>query len=242
MFLLLSRTAGRDRRRSFRCPFCSPQCRGMPLQILGPRRSRPRRPRVRRRNARRPPDAGISNADPANNGRVCDVGLWRYSAAPELLLRVPRLGGFLRSPRSVRRTAGSRSSARCSCSISSLKVTGIPLTEEYSLKSKGDAYREYQRTTSAFIPWFRKSMINLDSILEANVVPDPAHPPRHPPSPRGDAARKDLRRISKRQRAALLAHIAGLEAQPHRHRRRATPTSSTTKCRRASISSASAGG
>ena len=37
------------------------------------------------------------------------------------------------------------------------KVTGIPLTEEYALKSKGDAYREYQRTTSAFIPWFRKA-------------------------------------------------------------------------------------
>jgi len=38
-----------------------------------------------------------------------------------------------------------------------LKVTGIPLTEEYAVQSKGEAYREYQRTTSAFIPWFRKS-------------------------------------------------------------------------------------
>jgi steroid 5-alpha reductase family enzyme len=37
-----------------------------------------------------------------------------------------------------------------------LKVTGIPLTEEYAVKSKGEAYREYQRTTSAFIPWFPK--------------------------------------------------------------------------------------
>jgi steroid 5-alpha reductase family enzyme len=36
------------------------------------------------------------------------------------------------------------------------KVTGIPITEEYALKSKGDAYREYQRTVSAFVPWFRK--------------------------------------------------------------------------------------
>ncbi len=40
-----------------------------------------------------------------------------------------------------------------------LRVTGIPLTEELSLKSKGDAYREYQRTTSAFVPWFKKSRI-----------------------------------------------------------------------------------
>ena len=37
-----------------------------------------------------------------------------------------------------------------------LKVTGIPATEAQSLKSKGDLYREYQRTTSVFIPWFPK--------------------------------------------------------------------------------------
>jgi steroid 5-alpha reductase family enzyme len=37
-----------------------------------------------------------------------------------------------------------------------LNVTGIPMTEELSVKSKGDAYRRYQRTTSAFFPWRRK--------------------------------------------------------------------------------------
>ena len=37
------------------------------------------------------------------------------------------------------------------------KVTGIPPAEAQSLKSRGDAYRAYQRTTSAFIPWFPKS-------------------------------------------------------------------------------------
>ncbi len=35
-----------------------------------------------------------------------------------------------------------------------LRVTGIPATEEQALRSKGDKYREYQRTTSVFIPWF----------------------------------------------------------------------------------------
>jgi steroid 5-alpha reductase family enzyme len=35
-----------------------------------------------------------------------------------------------------------------------LKVTGIPATEAQAVRSKGDAYREYQRTTSAFVPWF----------------------------------------------------------------------------------------
>jgi steroid 5-alpha reductase family enzyme len=35
-----------------------------------------------------------------------------------------------------------------------LCVTGIPLTEELSLQSKGAAFVDYQRRTSAFIPWF----------------------------------------------------------------------------------------
>jgi steroid 5-alpha reductase family enzyme len=34
-----------------------------------------------------------------------------------------------------------------------LRVTGIPLTEQQSLRSKGAAYAEYQRTTSVFFPW-----------------------------------------------------------------------------------------
>jgi steroid 5-alpha reductase family enzyme len=34
-----------------------------------------------------------------------------------------------------------------------LKVTGIPPTEAASLLRRGDSYRQYQATTSAFIPW-----------------------------------------------------------------------------------------
>jgi len=37
-----------------------------------------------------------------------------------------------------------------------LKVTGIPFTEAQALASRGEDYRDYQRTTSAFIPWFPK--------------------------------------------------------------------------------------
>ncbi len=33
-------------------------------------------------------------------------------------------------------------------------VTGIPPTEDQAVRSKGEAYRQYQRTTSAFVPWF----------------------------------------------------------------------------------------
>ncbi len=32
-------------------------------------------------------------------------------------------------------------------------VTGIPPTEAQSLRSRGDAYREYQKRVSKFVPW-----------------------------------------------------------------------------------------
>ena len=37
------------------------------------------------------------------------------------------------------------------------KVTGIPPTEKRALRSRGEDYRRYQRTTSPFIPWFPKA-------------------------------------------------------------------------------------
>jgi len=33
------------------------------------------------------------------------------------------------------------------------RITGIPYTERQALRSRGDAYRAYQRTTNAFFPW-----------------------------------------------------------------------------------------
>jgi steroid 5-alpha reductase family enzyme len=33
-----------------------------------------------------------------------------------------------------------------------VRVTGVPLAEEQSLRSIGDAYRDYQRRVSVFIP------------------------------------------------------------------------------------------
>ena len=36
-------------------------------------------------------------------------------------------------------------------------VTGIPPSEEQALSSRGDAYRRYQRETSAFVPWAPRS-------------------------------------------------------------------------------------
>jgi steroid 5-alpha reductase family enzyme len=91
--------------------------------------------------------------NPKNKGRVCDVGLWRYSRHPnyffEWLIWVsfaivasPAKYGYL----------GILSPALILYFL--FRVTGIPATEEQALRSKGDAYRKYQRSTSAFIPWF----------------------------------------------------------------------------------------
>jgi steroid 5-alpha reductase family enzyme len=95
--------------------------------------------------------------DPANRGRVCDVGLWRYSRHPnyffEWLVWVAYLLFALGSPWGWLAVI-----APASILYLLLRVTGIPLTEEQSLRSKGDAYRRYQNTTSAFVPWFPRSL------------------------------------------------------------------------------------
>jgi steroid 5-alpha reductase family enzyme len=92
----------------------------------------------------------------ANQGRVCDTGLWRYSRHPNYFFEFLVWVGFALASLD---TPHGWIVLLCPLLMYYFltKVTGIPLTEEYSLKSKGDAYREYQRTTSAFIPWFRKA-------------------------------------------------------------------------------------
>jgi steroid 5-alpha reductase family enzyme len=95
-------------------------------------------------------------ADPANKGRVCAAGLWRYSRHPNYFFEFLVWVGFAAASLT---TPYGWVTLFCPALMYYFltKVTGIPLTEEYAVKSKGDAYREYQRTTSAFIPWFRKA-------------------------------------------------------------------------------------
>ena len=94
--------------------------------------------------------------DPANRGKVCDSGLWRYSRHPnyffEWLVWVSFFLFALPSP-----WGWTTIFAPALMLFFLLRVTGIPYTEQQSLRSKGDAYRAYQRVTSPFIPWFPKS-------------------------------------------------------------------------------------
>jgi steroid 5-alpha reductase family enzyme len=87
----------------------------------------------------------------ANAGGVCDAGLWRYSRHPnyffEWLIWVSYSLFACGSP------WGWPGILSPACILFLLlRVTGIPATEEQSLRSKGDAYRRYQERTSAFVP------------------------------------------------------------------------------------------
>ncbi len=92
----------------------------------------------------------------ANKGQVCAVGLWRFSRHPnyffEWLIWVSFFVFALGSPYGLIAIVGP-----ASILYLLLRVTGIPMTEEQSLRSRGDAYRRYQQTTSAFLPWFPKN-------------------------------------------------------------------------------------
>ncbi len=94
-------------------------------------------------------------ADPANRGRTCREGLWRLSRHPnyffEWLAWIAYAVFALASP-------WGWIALVCPALMLFflLRVTGIPATEAQALASRGDDYREYQRTTSAFVPWAPK--------------------------------------------------------------------------------------
>ncbi|MFT5049840.1 MAG: steroid 5-alpha reductase family enzyme [Chlamydiales bacterium] len=90
-------------------------------------------------------------ANPANRGRTCRTGLWGFSRHPNYFfewlhwLVYPVLGLGLAWGWSLWLTPALML-------FLVLKVTGIPPTEEQSLRSRGADYRAYQRTTNAFFP------------------------------------------------------------------------------------------
>jgi steroid 5-alpha reductase family enzyme len=94
-------------------------------------------------------------ADPANHGRVCDLGLWGWSRHPNYffewlvwvayaLLAIDPFGGYpwgwlaLFAPAFMYWLL--------------VYVSGVPPLEQQMLRSRGEKYREYQARVSAFIP------------------------------------------------------------------------------------------
>lgn len=89
---------------------------------------------------------------PGSKGKTCREGLWRYSRHPNyfgewlhwisypvIAIGAPYAGWLWLLPLAM--------------FVFLWFVTGIPYTEKQALKSRGDDYRDYQRTTSAFFPW-----------------------------------------------------------------------------------------
>lgn len=93
--------------------------------------------------------------NPANKGKTCQVGLWHYSRHPNYFFEwIIWMGYFIIALPAPYGWLAVISPAAMLYVL--LRVTGIPLTEIQAVKSRGEEYRDYQRTTSAFVPWFRK--------------------------------------------------------------------------------------
>ena len=88
-----------------------------------------------------------------NRGKTCRSGLWRYSRHPNYFFEWLVWCGFAVAALSAPFGALGLVSPVVMLALI-LFVTGIPPTEARSLRSRGDEYRAYQATTSAFFPWF----------------------------------------------------------------------------------------
>lgn len=86
-----------------------------------------------------------------NRGKVCQQGLWRYSRHPNYFFEWVHWWAYV--------FIGIGSAwwwvtwvGVVVMLVFLTKVTGIPYTEKQALRSRGDAYRRYQATTSSFFP------------------------------------------------------------------------------------------
>jgi steroid 5-alpha reductase family enzyme len=86
-----------------------------------------------------------------NKGKVCDDGLWYYSRHPNYFFEWLIWVAYF-----VMALGSAWGWLTFFCPLLMLyfllKVTGIGYTEAQLLKSKGEAYIKYQKTTSAFVP------------------------------------------------------------------------------------------
>ena len=89
----------------------------------------------------------------ANKGRVCDVGLWRWSRHPNYFFE---WFGWLAYPVIALSTGYVWGWAALLAPVFMywilVYVTGIPPLEAQMLRSRGDRYRDYQSRTSQFFP------------------------------------------------------------------------------------------
>ena len=95
-------------------------------------------------------------ADLGNRGTTCRAGLWRYSRHPNYFFEWTHWFAYVclavGSPIAWLAWAGP-----VVMYVFLRWISGIPYTEAQALRTRGDDYREYQRTTPMLIPWFPKA-------------------------------------------------------------------------------------
>jgi len=92
-------------------------------------------------------------ADPGNKGKTCRDGLWRYSRHPNYFFEW--LHWFTYVLLAVHSPLWWLAWSGPVVMYVFLRwVSGIPFTEAQALRSRGEDYRDYQRTTSMLFPWF----------------------------------------------------------------------------------------
>jgi steroid 5-alpha reductase family enzyme len=90
--------------------------------------------------------------DPAQRGRTCRSGLWRFSRHPNYFFEWLTWCGIalIAAP-----AAGWLAGIQPALMFVLVRfVSGVPFTERQALKSRGDDYRRYQAETNAFVPWW----------------------------------------------------------------------------------------
>jgi steroid 5-alpha reductase family enzyme len=95
--------------------------------------------------------------DPANQGRVCDIGLWRWSRHPNYFFE---WFGWLAYPVIALSPDYAPSYPWGWATLLApgfmywilVHITGIPPLEQQMLRSRGERYRDYQSRTSMFFP------------------------------------------------------------------------------------------
>ena len=109
-------------------------------------------------------------ANSANKGKTCREGLWRFSRHPNYFFEWLHWFAYVclavGSPLWWLAWAGP-----VVMFVFLRWVSGVPYTEAQALRTRGDDYREYQRTTPMFFPWFPKSPIKTPAKTPGRNAP-----------------------------------------------------------------------
>jgi len=91
--------------------------------------------------------------NPLNKGKSLQTGLWRYSRHPNYFFESLHWWAYV--PMAVGLPWGWAAIFwPMLMTISLLWITGVPWAEAQALASRGNDYRDYQRRTNMFFPWF----------------------------------------------------------------------------------------